>query len=329
MKTRSLRRQRGVAVITALLLTTLAITIVASLFWQQQVQVRSIENQRLQLQKQWILRGAIDYARVILTADTSLNIDSLDDPWAVPLAETRLDDYVENGRADTDVPDAVLSGGIEDAYARFNLIKLVKGGQPDAEQVAAFGRLLTSLQLSPGLALPTATAIAATLKPPATPDSKGGNPGGGSTSQSTSTNTAPQFMEFRQVDDLLAVPGFTPEILEALRKYVIVLPLDASTKVNVNTASAEVLSATFPNLSVAEANALVAARKGRAFTSIGDQTLVSLLKNSADIGGKIQVNSDYFLVYGKVRLNRAGMEMQTLVKRNTNRTAQVIWIREF
>ena len=45
-------RQRGIAVITALLLTTLAITIVASLFWQQQVQVRSIENQRLQLQKQ-------------------------------------------------------------------------------------------------------------------------------------------------------------------------------------------------------------------------------------------------------------------------------------
>ncbi len=44
-------RQRGVAVITALLLTTLAITIVASLFWQQQVQIRSIENQRAQLQK--------------------------------------------------------------------------------------------------------------------------------------------------------------------------------------------------------------------------------------------------------------------------------------
>jgi general secretion pathway protein K len=57
-----LRRQRGVAVITALLLTTLAVTIVASLFWQQQVQVRSMENQRLQLQTRWILRGALDWA---------------------------------------------------------------------------------------------------------------------------------------------------------------------------------------------------------------------------------------------------------------------------
>ena len=66
---RVIKKQRGVAVITALLLTTLAITIVSSLFWQQQVQVRSIENQRMQLQKQWVLRGALDWARLILRED--------------------------------------------------------------------------------------------------------------------------------------------------------------------------------------------------------------------------------------------------------------------
>src|SRR6476660_7911159 len=89
-------RQRGVAVVTALLLTTLAVTIVASLFWQQQVQVRSIENQRLQLQKQWILRGALDWARLILRENARLSQnDTLDQPWAVPLLDTRLDQYVE------------------------------------------------------------------------------------------------------------------------------------------------------------------------------------------------------------------------------------------
>ena len=81
-------RQRGVAVITALLLTTLAITIVASLFWQQQVQVRSMENQRLQLQTKWILRGALDFSIMILRADRS-NYTALDGVWATPLAETR------------------------------------------------------------------------------------------------------------------------------------------------------------------------------------------------------------------------------------------------
>src|SRR4051812_22943483 len=88
-------RQRGVAVVTALLLTTLAITIVASLFWQQQVQVRSIENQRLQLQKQWILRGALDFAVLILKEDgkhSAVNaVDDLGEPWAVPMQDTPLD----------------------------------------------------------------------------------------------------------------------------------------------------------------------------------------------------------------------------------------------
>src|SRR3989304_4381245 len=120
-----IHRQRGVAGITALLLTTLAITIVASLFWQQQVQVRSIENQRLQLQKQWVLRGALDWAGLILREDAKhSSIDNLDEPWAVPLAETRLDQYIESGHADTDIADATLSGGISDAQARYNPTKL-------------------------------------------------------------------------------------------------------------------------------------------------------------------------------------------------------------
>ncbi|MBW8898338.1 MAG: general secretion pathway protein GspK, partial [Massilia sp.] len=98
MRIRSPRpwRERGVAVITALLLTTLAISIVASLFWQQQVQVRSMENQRLHLQTKWILRGALDWATLVLFQDgiDHSTYTSLDQVWATPLAETRLDQYV-------------------------------------------------------------------------------------------------------------------------------------------------------------------------------------------------------------------------------------------
>ncbi|MET0980983.1 MAG: type II secretion system minor pseudopilin GspK, partial [Telluria sp.] len=76
-------RQRGVAVITALLLTTLAISIVASLFWQQQVEVRSMENQRLNLQTRWILRGALDWATLVLRQDAYTNkYTALTQVWA-------------------------------------------------------------------------------------------------------------------------------------------------------------------------------------------------------------------------------------------------------
>jgi general secretion pathway protein K len=154
-------RQRGVAVITALLLTTLAITIVASLFWQQQVQVRSIENQRMQLQKQWILRGALDWARLILREDGKYSaIDDLSEPWAVPLSETRLDQYVDAASRDV-APSAMLSGAIQDAQARFNLTRLAASGQVLRTEVTAFERLLSALQQNPSLARSAAEQIAA------------------------------------------------------------------------------------------------------------------------------------------------------------------------
>ena len=189
-------RQHGVAVITALLLTTLATTIVASLFWQQQVQVRSIENQRLQLQKQWVLRGALDWAALILREDAKhSSIDDLTEPWAVPLAETRLGQYVEDGKADDDTADATLSGGISDAQARLNLTNLCPNGTINSAEVAAFARLLSNAKLNPALAQATADLMATTLTKPGT-----ANPG---------NQPNPQPMALSQVDDLLAVPGFT------------------------------------------------------------------------------------------------------------------------
>jgi general secretion pathway protein K len=352
MKMRTLSRQRGVAVVTALLLTTLAITIVASLFWQQQVQVRSIENQRLQMQKQWILRGAIDYARLILMADINKSVDGLDEPWAVPLADTRLDDYVENGRSGSDVPDAVLSGGIEDAQGRFNLFGICcTNNQPDPKKIQAFGRLLSALQLNTSLAQATANYLMSAGAAGNTIDtSTGGTGSGSSTSTSTGasgttgtsgstatggsqvnpgvqvTSTAAQrTLNLVHVDDLLAVPGFTPDILERLRPYLIVL--DGATTININTASAEVIYAVVDTLSISDARAIVMARRNKSFIGINDTALQAVL-GQRQIGPVANVATNYFLINGKVRLNRAGMQMQALIKRDA-RQSQVIWIREF
>jgi general secretion pathway protein K len=53
--------QKGVAIVTALLLTALAVTIVAGLFWQQQVQLRLVENQRVRVQEEWLMRDMLDW----------------------------------------------------------------------------------------------------------------------------------------------------------------------------------------------------------------------------------------------------------------------------
>ncbi|MDB5773142.1 MAG: ral secretion pathway protein GspK [Burkholderia sp.] len=323
---RKLTRQRGVAVITALLLTTLAITIVASLFWQQQVQVRSIENQRLQLQKQWILRGALDWTRLILREDARYSqLDHLGEPWAVSLAETRLDQYVENARSENDVPDAAISGSIVDAQSRFNLKNLSANGTVDPGEVAAFARLLTNVQINPALAQAAANTIAATQVKPVQPSS---TPRSSAAAAAVTTEGSNQTaLDFAYVDDLLAVPGFTPDMLVKLKDFLVVLP--DRTPVNVNTAPAEVLAARIDTLSLSDAAVLVAAREKAWFKDSGDlsQRLGRPLPQTQQIAFK----TNYFLVNGNVRLNRAALEMQALIKRGDpggNPTTQVVWIRE-
>jgi general secretion pathway protein K len=321
MKTgiRHLSRQRGVAVVTALLLTTLSITIVASLFWQQQVQVRSIENQRLQLQKQWILRGALDWAALILRADAvTSNADHLGEPWAVPLAETRLDQYVENGKADGDASDATLSGSIIDAQSRYNLNNLAVGGKIVPTEVEVLRNLLTGLRLNASLAPAVAEAVAAgQVKQPVA----------GARPVPAVSSTGPRPMKIDYVDDLLLVPGFTPQIFNKLKDYVTVLP--GTTKINANTAPLEVLAAkmaTVATLTQADAATLVASRES------------AYLRDPAEIGTRLNKNgvnynflegkTDYFFVNGKVSMNRAGLEIQALLKREGRTMPKVIWIRE-
>lgn len=316
-----IRRQRGVAVVTALLLTTLAITIVASLFWQQQVQVRSIENQRLQLQKQWILRGALDWSALILRADAATSgADHLGEPWAVPLAETRLDQYVENGQADSDAGDAKLSGGMIDAQARFNLNNLASGGQLNSAELAVFRNLLSELRMNPSLAQAVAEAVAA-----GQPKIAAG--GSGVPVPGSADDNRPRPARIEYVDDLLVVPGFTPEMLAKLRDFVVVLP--GTTLINANTAPVEVLAAklqTIDTLSSADATTLVASRD-KAF-----------LRDKCEIGTRLgktnmtcdalDIQTSYFLVNGKVSMNRAGLEVQALMKREGAAMPRVIWIRE-
>lgn len=358
-------RERGVAVITALLLTTLAISIVASLFWQQQVQVRSMENQRLTLQTKWILRGALDWASLVLFQDGLDHRDytALDHVWATPLAETRLDQYIERERVQGENFDATLSGNIIDACSRYNLRNLADKGQVDAGQMEIFGRLLRNLQMDQQLAARVAAFVAAGQPlEAATPE--GGTPAGGTPTGGTSgeggnigqgvasgaaggtggtanpptgnlarasrSSVAGSPMKFLAVDDLLTVPGFTPAMVARLRPFVIVLP--DVTPVNVNTAPAEVLASLVPNMSVSEANSLVVRRQRAAWRDIN--YFSSEIGESRPITpGAASVKSDWFLVDSRIRLDRAALDAEALIHRFPTLIAgggaQVVWIRQY
>ncbi|USX27301.1 type II secretion system minor pseudopilin GspK [Oxalobacteraceae bacterium OTU3CINTB1] len=353
---RNPRRQRGVAVITALLLTTLAVTIVTSLFWQQQVQVRSMENQRLQLQTRWIVRGALDLSRLILFQDflDSGSFTRLNGIWSTPLEETRLDDYVERERQEGEDFNATLSGKIVDAQSRYNLANLATARVPDKAQIGVLQRLLTNLQLDPNLAQQVAMQVAMTQ--PVQTASGGGAPGTGTGTGGTGTTgtgatgtggtggsgttgtgappgTVPvsgsvEPMGFVRLEDLLSVSGFTPQAIERLREFVIVLP--QPTKVNVNTAPPELIAALVPGLSLGDAAAMVNTRKGayyRDMTNFTSQPQMGAAQRQTAV--EVAIKSDYFLAFSQVKLDRAALDTVSLLSRaqGTGLTT-VVWIRE-
>lgn len=310
------KNQSGVAVVTALLLTTLAITIVASLFWQQQVQVRAIENQRLQLQKQWILRGALDWARLILREDAKFSaIDDLQEPWSVPLSDTKLDQYIEKNQAQADAGSAILSGAIQDAQARLNLTGLATSGQINEAAVNAFARLLSERQQDTSLARSAAAQIATSQQR----DVSSAGVGAGN-----STDTA-RIIRFKHIDDLLAIPGFTPHVIRAIGENIIFLP--RPTPINANTASAEVLAASLAPLSVADANILLSKRRTTSFRDLNELAAQLPGTQISIDANQVTVSSNFFLVNGRVTLRQAVLQIQALVERNGMNT-QTIWVRE-
>ncbi|MFS2005941.1 type II secretion system minor pseudopilin GspK [Duganella sp. CT11-25] len=334
MMPRMPRRQRGVAVITALLLTTLAVTIVASLFWQQQVQVRSMENQRLQLQTRWILRGALDLSRLILNQDfmDAPNFTQLNGIWATPLEETRLDDYIERERLQGESFNATLSGKMVDAQSRYNLANLASGKKINTDELAVFERLLANLKLDSNLAPAAASLVANAQK--AVPAAASGTGTGGTVTQQNPSQSSggAEPMDLVRVEDLLAVSGFTPQAIEQLRDYVIILP--SATPVNVNTAPAELVAALVPNLSLSDAAAVVSSRNRglyyrdvSGFTSVA-QVAAALRATAGVAMVTVAVKSNYFLAFSRVRLDRASLDTQSLLSRPGTPNTSVVWIRE-
>jgi general secretion pathway protein K len=310
-------RQRGVAVVTALLLTTLAVTIVTSLFWQQQVQIRSMENQRLQLQTKWALRAALDWSRQVLRDDAmTSSADHLGEPWAVPMSKVELDEYVENGREGGESSSAMLSGSIVDAQSRFNLSNLAQAGRIDRSEVAVYRNLLSILQLNASLAQATAERIAQTQMP-------AGGPGSG--------DQGHEMAALSHTIDLLTISGYTPAAVERLRQFVVLLPTSTvKSAVNVNTAPPEVLAAVLGK-SPMEMTSLIHTRTQAYFTDPSNfQSRAGALLAMPDINMQnLSTRTDHFFVYGTVHMDRASVDMEALIYRKTNGNTTIRWVRSY
>jgi|1185.fasta_scaffold00406_5 general secretion pathway protein K len=295
----SARQQRGTAVIMAMLIVAAAATLVSGAMWQQSALIRETENEIEYAQARWLIRGAIDWAGVILREDSRTSaVDHPGEPWAVPLADTRLNE--SDGR-----PPAYLAGAIEDEQAKFNLRNLVTGQDIEPRELKALGRLLGSLGISEGLAPRIAERVQAAVR---------------------ATAAKQPALGLVAVDDLVAVQGLDAKALERLRPYLTVLP--EATPVNANTASAEVLAAQFDDFSVLDARRVVAARERAFFKDLADARARLANAGVTDAANvPLAVATRYFGIEGNVAYGNARLRARALVKREGARL-DVLWLRE-
>ena len=306
-----LKHQFGAALLSAMLTVTLVATFASAALWQQfrSFQVESAERSRLQ--SSLILTGALDWARLILREDARSpgGTDHLGEPWAVPLEEARLSSFLAvDGVTDDSSQDAFLSGLITDQQSRMNVANLVDGQILSPADLASFQRLFVQLDLPPQTLV--------TLAENYLEASKKAN-GTAANTQSNQTD----FLMPQRLDQLVWL-GLDTATLQTLTPYITVLP--ARTPVNLNTASALVLTAIAPGLDMAGAEKLISARSRKHFSTLADAA--QALGNPAVIfaGGPHGVASQFFEVQGQLRLEDLSVFERSLVQRNGT-SVRTLW----
>lgn len=304
--------QRGAALLTALVIVTLVATLAAAMVWRQMRAVQLEAADRARAQAHWVLLGALDWARLILREDLRANqsgeqSDHLGEVWAVPLAEARLSTFLAADRQNTPTgsndegPEAFLSGRIDDAQARYNLRNLEGKEIPEPEKHTLL-RLCQAAGLPGDLAEQLVQQLHQALQ---------------ASGDSSDAPLRPQTVA------QLAWLGLPPDALRALEPWVVILP--EPTAVNVNTAPREVLAALFEGMDLATAERLVQQRRSRPWSNF--EELKTALGRSSDPGvikKRIDVQSNYFLVTGRLRLDERMVEQRSLVQRSGNEV-KLIW----
>jgi general secretion pathway protein K len=294
VKRHASHRQRGAALLTALIIVTLVATLAASMVWQQWRAVQVEAAERARMQSAWILNGALDWARLILREDArSGRPTALTEPWATPLAEARLSTFLAVDKSNTDdAPDAFLSGTIADEQARYNLGNLVdNNGKTPATELEALERLCQTV----GVSTDVAGRIAAGLRDARAPATQGGS--------------APLMP--RSVAQLTWL-GIDAGTIALLQPYVTLLPV--RTPLNVNTASREVLASVIKGMDLATAERLVQMRQREPFKTLG--AVEAQVPGVAPLNPQqLAVTSSYFEVRGRLRLEDRMLEQRSLVER--------------
>lgn len=297
-------RERGIALITVMLIVAVVATLATQLSIAQAVWLRQAQNLADMSQAEAVTEGALNFSLAILDLDKKPNTDDLTEDWALPQVAP--------------VGGGAIAGRIVDAQSRFNLNNLA--ATATNEHIVIFNSLLQTLELDP--------ALTGTLRDWIDTDSDVG-PGGAEDDYYMNLpnggyRTANQLLQ--SVDELRLIKGFAgTDAVQKLRPFVTALP-KSDVSININTASAEIIAGLFtPPLNINDAKQALAdrdvdnGRKGRPFQNCDE--LKNKMPGRNFSTNRCAVKTNYFEVEMVAKFGRLQRPTVALIQRGAAPTA--------
>ena len=297
-------RERGAALILAMLVAALAATVAVALASDQQRWFADVSNRRDQVQAQSLALAGIQWARQILNDDSrSGTLDYLGEPWAYPLPPTPI----ANG---------AIEGRIEDAQGRFNLNNLALDTPAGTAERLRLANLFSAKGIDPRML----DAIADWIDADSAPRANGAEDEFYAQRAPTAvTANAPLV----RVAEFTSVRGASAKAWAAVVADVAALP--AGTTLNINTANAEVINAAIPDLVGDKLASFIAERARRPFSTVAE--LRERLPRDVKLpdSATFSFSSSYFLVSVRSRQGDAIAQARALLKRDGRQWPLVVW----
>jgi general secretion pathway protein K len=286
-------KNRGVALITAMLIAALAGMVAANLAWDNALDVRRTMMLLNRDQAVQVALGAESWIMNILREDLEASqTDHLGELWAADLPPLPID----NGD---------VFGSIEDLQGRFNINNLLDNqGRIEEESLEQFRRLLNALGVDPRFAGITADWIDT--------DREASFPDGAE--DSIYTGMIPSYRTANQavsaISELAAIEGMDRATFTLIEPHITALP--GRTAVNANTATPAVLLSLDENMTVADVESLVTEREAGGFPDI-ETSFASLV--TPDVLNKLEDSTQYFRLKVVVRIDTVRVTLYSVLLR--------------
>jgi len=297
-------QQRGVAIITALLIVAIATTVSVTISTRLQLDVRRTGNMIVGDQAYLLALTAENWTRRILKDDRDENqIDHLGEGWAF--------------EALFPIEDFVIRGKLTDLQSCLNLNSVLDDDPNKPVTQPRLERLLGNLGIDSGHAQAIIDWLDNDLQttiPDGAEDVYYMN-----LEQPYRTANAPML----SISELRLIKGFEDtQVYDTLLPYVCAFGVD--TPINVNTASAEVLRSLADDLTETDVDRIIEQRTDSPFDDINAFTSFNNLNQIITSTERLSVDTEYFMLVTETTIGQVRVITYSIIHRTSDGNTTVI-----